>query len=184
MTKGLRGRISGILVGSLCGYIIGWALGWSLFDPNLDLWALGAMVGALLGLIMGVLPGFWKWGGVLLCSTFCLYIGWVLRTLIFGDFPGGVGALLILGGVIIGAIIGRQRMFQEDGPALRALTLGLVVGFFGGFLIDWIVMRNLGILSEEPPIIIHAPAVTFSGLVGIVMGVLSGKSKRGVKGEE
>jgi hypothetical protein len=178
MTFGLKGRIFGTFIGALCGYIIGWALGWSFFEPNLDLWALAALIGTLLGLWFGVRRGFWKQAGVLICSTIGLYLGWIFRTLLFGDVPGGLGVLLIVGGAVAGALIGGHRALQKDGKALRALTLALVVGFFGGFLIDWILMQKLGIRLEEPPILFHAPAVIFSSLVGAVSGILSVRQKR------
>ena len=173
----LRGRVTGILLGTLCGYIVGWALGWSMFDPFSDIWALTGLIGGIVGLCLGTRSGFWKHAGLLVGTTFCLYIGWILRTLLFGDVPGGMGVFFVIGGAITGALIGSHEIFHEGSPGLRVLVLALVVGYFGGFIIDWIAMKALGIVSEEPLIVIHAPAVIFSALIGSLLGVLSGKSR-------
>jgi len=113
-------RLFGILSAGLIGYMFGWILGWSLFDPNSDAWALAAAVVAIAGLIVGITHQFWKHAGVFFGSAIGVYLGWVARSLILGDVPGGLGLLLIFGGAIAGGFIGAKPAFRQDGIPLRA----------------------------------------------------------------
>ncbi len=146
--------------------MFGWILGWSFFDPNSDVWALAAAVGAIIGLILGLLPLFWDHAGMFFGSAAGLYLGWVLRTLLFGDVPGGIGLVFVLGGAIAGGLVGARPALQKDGPGLRVLICVLYIGFFGGFLIDVILLDVALKLVRTHSILGQAPAVIASGIVG------------------
>ncbi len=166
MNRTLGKKLFGIFSAALIGYMFGWILGWSCFDPNSDVWALAAAVGAIIGLILGLLPLFWDHAGMFFGSAAGLYLGWVLRTLLFGDVPGGIGLALVLGGAIAGGLLGSRPAFQKDGPGLRVLICVLYIGFFGGFLIDVILLDVALRLVRTHSILGQAPVVITSGIVG------------------
>ena len=180
MTRELAQRLFGVLTGALVGYVFGWILGWSVFDPNSDVWALAAAVGAMLGLLMGVAPGFWLRAGMLVGAAIGLYLGWILRTLLFGDVPGGIGLFLILGGALVGGLVGARPTFQ-GGASLRTLVCAAYIGFFGGFLVD-VILRDviLGVVKTHS-ILGQAPAVIVCGVIGGLLGGWLGRKERATR---
>jgi hypothetical protein len=168
--KALLQRLFGIFSAAVIGYMYGWILGWSFFDPNSDVWALAAALGALLGLLVGVSPLFSSKAGVFFGSAIGLYLGWLLRTLLFGDVPGGIGLVFILGGAIAGGLVGAGPAFQKDAAPLRVLMGVLYIGFFGGFLIDVVLLDVALKLVRTHSILGQAPAVIASGVVGGLLG--------------
>ena len=166
MNQTLGRKLFGIFSAALIGYMFGWILGWSFFDPNSDVWALAAAVSAIIGLIAGFLPLFWNHAGMFFGSAAGLYLGWVLRTLLFGDVPGGIGLAFVLGGAIAGGLVGSRPVFRKDGAPLRVLICALYIGFFGGFLIDVILLDVALKLVRTHSILGQAPAVVASGIVG------------------
>ena len=164
MTKGLASRLFSIFTGALVGYMWGWIWGWSLVDPNSDIWALAAGVFALVGLLFGATPYLWRYGGVILCATCGLYLGWVGRTLLFGDVPGGIGALFMLGSIMIGGVIGER--LSHRAATLPVLLGALYIGFFGGFIIDVVLIDEVLKLVRTHSIVSQAPAVLACGIVG------------------
>jgi len=177
VTPALAKRLLGVFTGALVGYAFGWILGWSVFDPNSDVWALAAAVGALLGLLIGVAPGFWRRDGMLIGAAIGLYLGWILRTLLFGDVPGGIGLFLILGGAIAGGLVGARPTFQ-GGASLRTLVCVAYVGFFGGFLVDVILLDVILGWVKTHSILGQAPAVIACGVVGGLLGGWRGRKER------
>jgi hypothetical protein len=164
--QALARKLFGILSAALVGYMFGWILGWSLFDPNSDAWALAAAVFAFAGLIVGITPLFWKHAGAFFGAAIGLYLGWVARTCIWGDVPGGLGLLLIFGGAIVGGVIGARPAFRQGGVPLRALICALYIGFFGGFLIDVILLDVVLKLVRTHSILGQASAVIAYGVIG------------------
>jgi len=154
----IKDLVLGLLTGALIGYIVGWLTGWSIIDPNSDLWALGAAGGAIGGLPLGMTPFFRARIGSFFGGTLGFYLGWVLRTLIFGDVPGGPGLLVMAGGTVMGAYLGTRRPLQQIPLNLAA---GILYGaFFGGLIfggvLQWVpVKSNLGM----------APSILISGLL-------------------
>jgi hypothetical protein len=170
MNQTLGRKLFGIFSAALIGYMFGWILGWSFFEPNSDVWALAAAVGAIIGLIAGFLPLFWNHAGMFFGSAAGLYLGWVLQTLLFGDVPGGIGLAFVLGGAIAGGLVGSRPAFQKDGTPLRVLICVLYIGFFGGFLIDVILLDVALKLVRTHSILGQAPAVIASGIAGGWLG--------------
>jgi len=175
MNQALVKRMFGIFSAALIGYVFGWILGWSSFNPNSDVWALAAGVGAIAGLIVGLTPLFWSNVGMFFGSAIGLYLGWLLRTLLFGDVPGGLGLVFVLGGAVAGGLVGTRPAFQRDGAPLRALIGALYIGFFGGFLIDVVLLDIVFKLVRTRSILGQVPAAVASGVVG---GWLGARLKR------
>ncbi len=155
-------KLLGIFTGALLGYIWGWIWGWSAVDPNLDLWAVAAAFGALVGLGVGFSGVFWQIAGVWISATFGLYLGWILRTLIFGDQPGGFGMLVILAGTVVGAYLAIRSDWVENPRVVKILLVALYAGFFGGFLFSML----LPLLGLPRSIVTQAPAVVVCGGLG------------------
>jgi hypothetical protein len=162
----LRKRLFGGLSTALIGYMWGWIWGWSLFDPNLDLWALIAALGALLGLVAGLLGLFWRRSADLLCATLGLYLGWVLRTWIFGDKPGGWGLLLMAMMVLGGVWLARAYKLQQKQSTIIILLSVLFIGFFGGFIIDVLLLGLVYGANRPHTILTQAPWVIACGVLG------------------
>jgi len=153
-----------MFTGALLGYIWGWIWGWSLFDPNSDLWALGAGLGAIMGLLAGILFRKENLDAMILCATCGLFIGWIVRTLLFGDLPGGWGIFIMIGGAVLGIITGQRAAASS----LAFILLGsLYAGFFGGFLVDVIILDNL--LGW-----VHAQSLISQALVVLICGIAGG----------
>jgi hypothetical protein len=174
LRKPLLGVLAGICTGALIGYLWGWIWGWSLVDPNRDIWALAAGGLATAGALLGMLAWMRKRAALFLCATFGLYIGWVLRTLLFGDIPGGPGILLMLVTAALGAGIA-LRWGRQDAPAAGVILLAaLYAAFFGGYLLDVMVLDRVlhaGFVHSIPGL---APAVLVCGALG---GLLAGRWK-------
>ena len=173
----LKKRLFGIFSSALIGYMWGWIWGYSAVDPNSDIYALAAAVGALIGLVVGLTPLFWRKVGLLLGATIGLYLGWLARTLIFGDVPGGAGLILMLAGLLIGGFVGARRVLPADQASQRILIAALYIGFFGGFLIDVVLLDLVLKLVRTHSILGQAPAVILCGVIGgIVFAKWSAKS--------
>jgi hypothetical protein len=165
VNRNLSAVLAGMFTGALIGYLWGWIWGWSLFDPNLDLWALLAGSLAILGMMLGAIHGVRKKAGFLILTTIGLYLGWIARTLVFGDVPGGPGILLLAGSAFLGAAASRlSRLRQTTTPAI--LMAALYAGFFGGFLVDFILLRALFHPSPFQTIPGQAPAILLCGVIG------------------
>jgi hypothetical protein len=173
----LRKRFTGGLCGALIGYMWGWIWGWSLFDPNLDLWALLAAVGAVAGLVAGLLGWFWRRSAALLCATLGLYLAWVLRTWIFGDNPGGWGIILMAVTVIGGIWLAREYRLQAQPTSIIVLLNVLFIGFFGGFVIDVLLLGLVYGTNHPHTILTQAPWVIGCGVLG---GWVSARRLKGV----
>jgi hypothetical protein len=176
MNSTLAKRMLGIFRAALIGYMFGWILGWSSFDPDSDVWALAAAVGAIAGLAVGVTPLFWNNAGAFFGSALGLYLGWLLRTLLFGDVPGGFGLVFVLSGAVAGGLVGTRCAFQRDGAPLHALIGALYIGFFGGFLIDVILLDVVFKLVRTHSVLGQAPAVIVSGVTGGWLGARLGRA--------
>jgi hypothetical protein len=160
-------RLFGILSGGLLGYVWGWIWGWSLVDPNLDYWAAAAAFGALVGLGVGLSGIFWQLAPFWASATIGLYLGWVLRTLIFGDVPGGFGMLLMVIGAAEGIWLTGRLKWQNSQRALRVLLAIVYAGFFGGFLVDVLLLdKGLGLASVR--------SITGQSVAVIICGALGG----------
>ena len=181
MTQALAKRLLGVFTGALVGYVFGWILGWSVFDPDNDVWALAAAVGAMLGLLIGLAPGFWRRAGMLIGAAIGLYLGWILRTLLFGDVPGGIGLLFIIGGAIVGGFVGARSMFQA-GASLRTLVCAAYVGFFGGFLFNVLLLDVILGWVKTHSILGQAPAAIACGVIGGLLGARIGRKERRANG--
>jgi hypothetical protein len=155
-----------MFTGALLGYMWGWIWGWSLFDPNSDIWALAAGLGAIAGLVLGAVSFTKRYDVLLLCATFGLYLSWIARTIIFGDIPGGWGALLMAGGVVLSGAIGLRLSPQADPAIFPGLAGALYIGFFGGFVIDLMVLDKLLGWVHTHSILTQAPAVIVCGVIG------------------
>jgi hypothetical protein len=169
-------RMFGIFSAALIGYMFGWILGWSSFDPDSDVWALAAAVGAIAGLAVGVTPLFWNNAGMFYGSALGLYVGWLLRTLSFGDAPGGLGLVFVIGGAIAGGWMGAGPAFRQGSVPLRVLIGALYIGFFGGFLIDVILLDVVFRLVRTHSVLGQAPAVIVSGVIGGWLGARLGRA--------
>ncbi len=156
-------RLFGIFTAALVGYIWGWIAGWTFFDPNLDLWALLAAVGAVVGLVAGLAGLFQRWEMIILCATLGLYLGFVARAWLFGDVPGGWGGGLALFCALLGGVSGRRLA-----PGSRRILLtALYTGFFGGFLIDIVLLDlSFGVVRQH--------SVAHQGVLVIVCAVVGG----------
>jgi len=165
-----------MLTGALIGYLWGWIWGLSLFDPNLDLWALLAGSLAILGLASGAIRGIRQKATLIIPATMGLYLGWIARTLVFGDVPGGPGVLLLAGCAILGAGVSRLSWLrQTTTPAI--LTAALYAAFFGGFLMDFILLNVLSHQGSFQTIPGQAPAILICGVIGgWIAARLAGKS--------
>ena len=163
----LRWKLLGIFSGALIGYVWGWTWGWSLVDPERDVWALAAALAALIGLLLGLMTArFWQVAGSVFGATLGLYLGWLLRTLIVGDVPGGFGLARLLAGASGGGLLGARPSVRDNPAARRALIGALVIGFFGGFLID-VVLLDLALrIVTSHSILSQAPAVIVCGVLG------------------
>ena len=170
-TKTLLQKLFTLFTGALLGYFWGWIWGWSLFDPNSDVWALLAGVGALVGLIAGVTPFVWRYRGVLASASIGLYLSWIVRTLLFGDKPGGWGILFLGLGAIAGLIIGVRLCSPADAKqkVITGLVVALYAGFFGGFLVDVVLLDLLLGVVKSHSILGNAPAVIGCGLLGGIL---------------
>ena len=144
----------------------GWIWGWSLFDPNSDRWALLAGVCALIGLLIGATPYLWRYGTVFLCATFGLYLGWIARTIVWGDIPGGLGMAVMIGGVLIGGAIGLRLKRHPQNFILSILLGALYIGFVGGLLIDVVLLDKVLGLVHSHSILSQAPSVLACGVIG------------------
>ncbi len=179
MANSIYGKLFGIFTGALLGYMWGWIWGWSLFDPNSDLWALAAGICAVLGLLLGLIPYFWRYANIFLTATLGLYLGWIARTLIFGDVPGGWGIVLMGAGVIIGILLG-VRLNRQMKETLTPVLLGvLYAGFFGGFLIDVVLLDIILDVVQTHSILSQAPVVLICGVIGGVVMARRGKDYHG-----
>lgn len=156
--KRLGLTVLGMLSGGLTGYVVGWILGWSLFDPNMDVWALAAALGAIVGVGLGLRRRFWDEAGIYLWGTAGIYLGWLLRTLLFGDVPGGLGFGLVLVGLACGCILGARPRWRRPSPLFFSSVL--YGSFFGGFLLG----VGLG-LHLDAEIVGFAPPVVGSGVL-------------------
>ncbi len=166
MTNSIYNKLFGIFTGALLGYMWGWIWGWSLFDPNRDIWALAAGLCAVLGLLLGLTLYFWRYADIFSTATLGLYLSWIARTLIFGDVPGGWGIALMAAGVIAGVAIG-IRLNRQGNEALTPVLLGvLYIGFFGGFLIDVVLLDVILGLVQTHSVLSQAPAVLICGVIG------------------
>jgi hypothetical protein len=159
-------KLLGILTGALLGYIWGWIWGWSVVDPALDLWALAAAFGALVGLGVGLSSAFWDLAGVWLSATVGLYLGWIARTLIFGDVPGGPGMMIILAGAGAGGYLAVRADWSERRRPIAILLAAVYTGFFGGFLVSALLAPALLGAAYPQTILGQAPAVLACGILG------------------
>ncbi len=166
MANNLWSKLSSILTGALLGYVWGWIWGWSLFDPNSDIWALLAGVGALIGLLIGATPYLWRYGTLLICATFGLYLGWIGRTIVWGDIPGGLGMAVMIDGVLIGGAIGLRLKRHSQNFILSILWGALYIGFVGGLLIDVVLLDKVLGLVKTHSILSQAPIVLACGVIG------------------
>jgi hypothetical protein len=166
LRKPLLGILTGMFTGALIGYLWGWIGGWSIVDPNRDIWALAAGVLAVAGVLLGMLAWMRKYAVLFLCATFGLYVGWIARTLLFGDTPGGPGILLMLVAAFLGAAVA-LRLEGKNSPAVTFILLvALYAGFFGGFLLDVMVLDRIlhaGFVHSIPG---QAPAILLCGVLG------------------
>jgi hypothetical protein len=171
MTGNLRRKLFSLFTGALLGYFWGWILGWSLFDPNSDLWALLAGMGAIVGLVIGATPFVWRFMGELALASIGLYLSWIMRTLLFGDHPGGWGVLVLILGSVVSWIAGARLSHPNSAKQkiIPGLVGGLYAGFFGGFLIDVILLDEILGLVHSHSILSQAPAVMVCGITGGVM---------------
>ncbi len=166
-------RLVGAITGLLIGAMIGIFIGFTLFDPDADIWALLGMILALIVGAIGLTESFWRRVGIPLGIILGIYFGALLGLALTGWAEhsmyalfrsGGLGAVMVLGGGIIGGGLGATRSFQEDGPLYGAL-----IGFvFGAFLGSYLLGVVLGV--GEPSFPGQAPTVILSGLVGGVAG--------------
>jgi hypothetical protein len=175
--KQMLKRLLSIFSGALVGYIFGWILGWSSFDPNSDVWALAAFIGTGAGLVVGLSSTFWRNAGIFFGSTIGLYLGWLLRTLLFGDVPGGFGLLFVVSGATAGGVFGARPAFREAGVSLYALAGVLLIGFFGGFLVNAILINVIRRLQQGSLILWLAPGVIMSGIMGGFVGAKIGRKR-------
>ncbi|MGB7540248.1 MAG: hypothetical protein WBM17_17030 [Anaerolineales bacterium] len=166
MTNGIIRRLFRMFSGALIGYMWGWIWGWSLFDPNSDIWALAAGVGAIVGLVFGIVASKGRYDTMLLSITIGLYLSWVARTFLFGDIPGGWGALLMAGETVLGGAIGLYLNRQANPALLSGLTGALYFGFFGGFFVDVIIMDKIMGWMRTHSILTQATAVILCGIAG------------------
>jgi hypothetical protein len=176
MNSSVFGILVGMFTGALIGYLWGWIWGWSLFDPNLDLWALLAGTLAILGMALGAIGSIREKATCVISSTIGLYLGWIVRTLAFGDIPGGPGILFLIVGVLLGTGVSRLSRLRHMAASI-VLTAALYAGFFGGFLVDFILLRVLFHQSQYQTIPGQAPAILFCGVIGgWIAARLAGKS--------
>lgn len=166
MTNNLWNKLLSILTGALLGYVWGWIWGWSLFDPNRDIWSLLAGVSALIGLLIGTTPYLWRYGTVFLCTTFGLYLGWIVRTIVWGDIPGGMGIAVMIGSAVIGGVIGLRLKRYPQNTSLPILLGVLYIGFVGGLLIDVVLLDKVLGLVKTHSILSQAPIVLACGVIG------------------
>jgi hypothetical protein len=170
----MKQRILGVLTGGLVGYLYGWVLGRSLFDPEADVWALGAFVGALVGMMVGASAAFWHLAGPLCASAMGMYVGWLGATALLGEHLGGMGTMIALGGAFIGWRVGAGPRFRQNGAALGALVGALHIGFFGGLLVIAMLVVVLGFgaicssLAQAPVVILCA---VVGGFLGAGLGI-------------
>ena len=176
MVRRILKRLLGIFSSALVGYIFGWILGWSSFDPNSDVWALTALAGTFLGLIVGVGLGarFWRWAGVFFGAALGLFLSWLVRTLVVGDIPNGLGLLVVISGAIAGGVVGARPAFREEGSPLGALTGALLIGFFGGLLVELIGRSLDPNIQAASGILERAPGIILSGVIGGMAGARLG----------
>jgi hypothetical protein len=174
----LRKKLLGGFCAALIGYMWGWIWGWTLFDPNLDLWALLAAIGALAGLAAGLVGLFWRRSAELLCGMMGLYLGWVLRTWIFGDRPGGWGIVLMALTVLCGVWIAREYQLQQQQASIIVLLNVLFIGFFGGFVIDVLLLGLVYGANRSHTILTQAPWVVACGVLG---GIVSARRAKQVE---
>jgi hypothetical protein len=166
MTKGLLHRLFRVFTCALVGYMWGWIWGWSVFDPNSDLWALAAGLGAIAGLLLGLFFPEKPHDSLFLSGTLGLYLGWILRTALLGDVPGGWGLLLMAAGCLLGAAAG-IAINRGSYPSFSIrLTAALYAGFFGGFLVDVIALDKLPGWPAAHSILSRAPGVIVCGIIG------------------
>lgn len=153
---------------ALLGYGWGWIWAWSLADPNLDLWAVGAGLGALIGLAAGLTGFYRRHVAAWLMATLGLFLGWVARTALFGDLPGGWGLLLMVIGAAAGLGLARRSTWLRSPPGERTLVIMLYAGFLGGFLIDVALLdRVLGLVQSHTILSQSVWILVCAGLAGI-----------------
>jgi hypothetical protein len=177
----LRKKLFGGFTAALIGYMWGWIWGWSLFDPNLDLWALLAAIGTVVGLVAGLLGLFWRKSAMLLCATLGLYLGWVLRTWIFGDKPGGRGIMLMALAVLCGVWMAWAYRLQQQQSSVAILLSVLFIGFFGGFTIDVLMPRLVNGAARPHTILTQAPWVIACGALGGMISVCRARQIERIK---
>jgi hypothetical protein len=129
------------------------------------LWALLAALGAVVGLVAGLLGLFWCRSAELLCATLGLYLGWVLPTWIFGDTPGGWGIVLMGVSALGGVWLAREYGLQQQQNSVIVLLNVLFFGFFGGFVIDVLLLGLVYGADRPHTILTQAPWVIACGLV-------------------
>jgi hypothetical protein len=166
MTHGIIRRLFRLSTGGLLGYMWGWIWGWSLVDPNRDIYALAAGAGAIAGLVLAAIPFTRRYDVLIISATIGLYLSWAARTFLFGDVPGGWGVILMVGGIVLSGAIGLRLSRQAHPTLLPSLIGTLYIGFFGGFVIDVVVMDLLLGLVHTHSILTQAPAVIVCGIVG------------------
>ncbi|MBN1267121.1 MAG: hypothetical protein JXA25_16645 [Anaerolineales bacterium] len=180
MSRRFFAKVLWIFCAALAGYIIGWILGWTVFDPELDIWALLAAAGGLAGMVFALVSGreFRKRAAGLFGTALGLYPGWVLRTLLFGDVPGGWGLLLVL---CCGAAGGLLSAWQESRKVVRGLTGALLGGFFGGLLLELVWFGLTLEANGGDMILLRAPGVLAFGVLGTAAGIRLGSIDRSVE---
>jgi hypothetical protein len=183
MTNKLIRHLFRMATGALLGYLWGWIWGWSLADPNSDIYALAAGVGTIAGLILGALSSTRRFDILVLTATFGLYLSWFARTLFFGDIPGGWGIILMAGGVILSGAIGLNLSRQVHPALLPGLLGALYIGFFGGFVIDAIIMDSLLGWVHTHTILSQGPVVIVCGIIGGI-GVAIRAARKGQRIKE
>jgi len=165
-------RVMTIITGGFSGLIVGWIWGHAFADDP-STWAFAAGICTVAGLIAGFNTSIREQAGSYLGAVAGLYLGWVIKTLLFGDQPGGWGTLIMVMGMMGGADRGAEAASRN--PRLtEAVLLNMVyAGFLGGFFIDFVILDAFLGWRTDHSILAQAPILLTAGVLGGLAALIS-----------
>jgi hypothetical protein len=160
------------ITGGLSGFVVGWIWGNAITgEPDVVVFAV--FLCTIVGLVAGFNPEMRDQVGNILGAVIGLYLGWVLKVLLFGDSPGGWGVLLVFAGMSGGAELGAKAVDRRPRQAEAVLINVLYAGFLGGMFVDVVLLDAIFGWRTDHSVLTQAPVLLISGALGGLAAALS-----------